>query len=182
MTSTDTTTTTADASVTPITKTRRPSRTSRAAAQSAKPASAAKRMSARSSSSKPASTSKPARKLDADAAAARAKLLDERTKSASDVPAGYVIHWAYPAGHSRLSRTSDAPADAPKWLARCDAHGTTTPASDAKSARALGARARRAEWCKPCAKAAAKHERDAAKAESGKAQRAASASDDSPTS
>jgi hypothetical protein len=104
---------------------------------------------------------KPARVLDADAAAARAELLATRTAAATDklaIPAGYALHWAYPAGHSRLSRTADAPEGAPKWLARCDAHGTTTPADDAKSARALGSRARRAEWCKPCKAAVVKSE------------------------
>jgi hypothetical protein len=141
-------------------KTNRPSRATRAAAQNAKPAAASKpstSTSARSSSSKPASD-KPARVLDADAAAARAELLATRTAAATDalaIPAGYVLHWAYPAGHSRLSRSDAAPADAPKWLARCDEHGTTKPATDAKSARALGSRARRAEWCKPCARAVA---------------------------
>ena len=143
MTSADTTTA----------KTRKPSRATRAAAQNTKPATTARSTSARS----PATKSTGTRKINAEAAEARAGLLAARAADAKDVlalPAGYKIHWAYPAGHSRLSRTDGAPEGAPKWLARCDAHGTTTPASDAKSARALGSRARRLTWCKPCATAA----------------------------
>jgi hypothetical protein len=158
MTSTNTTTTTpaADATVTSITKAKRPSRASRAAAQNAKSPSTSKSATTKSTSA----SDKPTRVLDADAAKARAELLDERTKAAEGetgkkaIPAGYVLHWSYPAGHSRLSRTDAAPEGAAKWLARCDEHGTTKPADSAKSARALGSRARRVEWCKPCATAA----------------------------
>ena len=119
----------------------------------------------------------PARVLDADAAAARALLLDERTKAAEGdklaIPAGYVMHWAYPAGHSRLARTDDAPEGSPKWLARCDEHGTTKAADSAKSARALGSRKVRPDWCKPCKTAATKATADKAKADKAKADRAA---------
>jgi hypothetical protein len=112
------------------------------------------------------------RTLDADAAAARAELLAERSAAADKatgklaIPAGYVIHWAYPAGHSRLARTSDAPEGAAKWLARCDEHGTTKPAAGAKEARSLGARSQRVSWCKPCKIAADKKAAAAAKADS----------------
>jgi len=133
------------------------------------------------------------RVLDADAAKARAELLDARTKAAAEggdklaIPAGYVLHWSYPAGHSRLARTDDAPEGAAKWLARCDEHGTTKPADSAKAARALGSRSTRVEWCRQCKSDAAKKAKADDKAKADKAAAAAaksstSKSDDAPAS
>ena len=162
MTSADTTTA----------KTRKPSRATRAAAQNTKPATTARSTSARRSTTRGTGT----RKINAEAAEARAGLLAARAADAKDalaIPAGYQLHWAYPAGHSRLSRTADAPEGAAKWLARCDEHGTTKPAGSAKAARSLGSAKLRVTWCKQCKTAAAAKEREAAKRDADKAARAA---------
>jgi hypothetical protein len=130
-----------------------------------------------------ARASETTRVLDADAAAARAALLDERAKAAEGaegklaIPAGYKLHWAYPAGHSRLARTDAAPEGSPKWLARCDEHGTTKPAAGAKEARSLGSRTNRVSWCSKCKTAAAKKERDASAKSSTTSDASASTSD-----
>lgn len=68
---------------------------------------------------------------------------------AGEAVKGYEVRWPK-RGFDLLKRNDKADADAPAWLVRCNAHGTTVPAGNAKEGDALGRKADRAAWCKPC--------------------------------
>jgi hypothetical protein len=73
-------------------------------------------------------------------------------------PEGYEIRWPKPA-FDLLKRTDGwrtAHPDSNPWLVRCNAHGTTTKASDTKEGDKLGSKAGRLTWCKKCQAEAAK--------------------------
>jgi hypothetical protein len=97
---------------------------------------------------KEAAAIKPAAYLKADQAA-------RVGQPAGDAAPGYVVRWPK-TGYDLLLKTAAAPADAPKWLVRCNDHGTTTPATSTKDAEPKGQKAQRAKWCPGCKKDAAK--------------------------
>jgi len=115
---------------------------------------AANRKAAATAKAKAAAKKAP-RKPAANTQARLSKALKADASKATAVP-GYQLRW--PHGGYDLYRALEA--DAPSaWVVRCTAHGTTTPAPNAKAGDALGAKAARAAWCKPCkaeAKAAAR--------------------------
>ncbi len=65
---------------------------------------------------------------------------------------GYAIVKTTPGFDQLLSDGADE--SAPKWLTRCNTHGTTTPVVSRKAGRTLGSAAQRATWCRRCTAAA----------------------------
>lgn len=93
----------------------------------------------------------PAKDRDAAAEARVAALPEElRTKILAAVPAGYAVAWPRPSW-STLKATSEAPADASRWLILCNSHGTTAPMPGAQG-REFGKAEVRPTWCPGCAK------------------------------
>jgi hypothetical protein len=62
-------------------------------------------------------------------------------------PTGYVVRWPH-AGYDLLK--SDGTTEGAAWLVRCNAHGATTEAANAKAGDLLGRKAERAAWCAGC--------------------------------
>jgi hypothetical protein len=93
----------------------------------------------------------PAKDRDAAAEARVAALPEElRTKILAAVPAGYAVAWPRPSW-STLKATTEAPADASRWLILCNSHGTTAPMPGAQG-REFGKAEVRPTWCPGCAK------------------------------
>jgi hypothetical protein len=93
----------------------------------------------------------PARDRDAAAEARVAALPEElRNQILAAVPAGYAVIWPR-ASWSTLKATSEAPADASRWLILCNSHGTTKDLPGAVG-REFGKADIRPTWCPGCAK------------------------------
>lgn len=60
--------------------------------------------------------------------------------------AGYVVRWPH-ATYDLLVRTAEAQGEGSHWLVRCNAHGATTPAANAKAGDTLGRKEALASWC-----------------------------------
>lgn len=116
----------------------------------ARDATAAK-ATAKKTPAKPAAAKAPVAKAPVAKAPAKPKFTHEEL--AAKVPAGYELTWPH-GQHSLLRRIGDGEGAA--WLVLDNAHGTTTPAKNAKEGEALGTAARRAEWCRKCKTDAAK--------------------------
>jgi hypothetical protein len=59
---------------------------------------------------------------------------------------GYELRWPH-GQYDLLRATESAPKDAPKWLVRCNAHGTTTPVASAKEGDRAGTKSALGTWC-----------------------------------
>lgn len=120
------------------------------------PKTAAKKAEPKTLTAKAAAAIKPAATLKAEQAA-------RVGTDAGDAAPGYVVRWPKP-GYDLLLKTDGAPADAPKWLVRCNEHGQTLAVSATAEGDRKGRRADRDAWCAGCKRAAAKAKREAAAA------------------
>ncbi len=66
---------------------------------------------------------------------------------------GYITRWEH--GGYDLLKTTDASADRPAWLVRCNDHGTVATVENTREGDACGSKRSRALWCAPCTRAAA---------------------------
>ena len=136
---------------TPAKRTRRPAATVKtgnpAADRAAKDAATAK-ANAKVTPAKPAAKATAAKATAAKATKPAAAKVTA-AELAKMAPTGYVVKWPHGA-HSLLAKTDKAAADASPWLVLCHAHGTTTPAANAKAGEALGTADGRKSWCKAC--------------------------------
>jgi hypothetical protein len=126
----------------------------------ASPAAKAAVAKARKARGKKTAAKKAPAVLTAKAAAALKPAASMKADQASRVGAdagdsapGYVVRWPK-AGYDLLLKTDAADADAPKWLVRCNEHGTTLPVSGAKEGDLKGRIQERQVWCPGCKKAA----------------------------
>jgi hypothetical protein len=62
---------------------------------------------------------------------------------------GYINRWPH-AGYDLFAKPKGETSSRAKWMVRCNAHGTWTPASSAGSGDALGSASGRKTWCAPC--------------------------------
>ena len=88
----------------------------------------------------------------------RGELIDRKGFAFEDAElAGYIVVLPFREFETaRLNKAHQADeADTrSRWITRCTAHGTTTPAANGTEAERQGARKARASWCKACAKVA----------------------------
>jgi hypothetical protein len=92
-----------------------------------------------------APTPPPALTLVGKVAATPAPAINEVDPGPAEV--GYTVRWPHKA-YDLLQR--DAGTEGPKWVVRCNVHGTTTSADSVGAADTMGRKAGRAGWCPGC--------------------------------